>query len=123
MSPDGLDIVMLRRIRRSQVVRAFLCAAGFMSLTAAFGLHPEPSGASSASPAPLEISASASLEAPAHECIACLTASSVLVAALSTYVPVSADSTKAEAFGEVPPAPLPVCPRSPGRAPPSLRSA
>ena len=117
MAPDGLDTVMLRRVRRSPVVRAVLCAAGLMTLTMAFGLHPEPSGDSS-TPASLGISASASVEAPAHDCIACLTASSVLVAALSTDVPVSADSTKAEFFGDIRQAPLPVCSRSSGRAPP-----
>jgi hypothetical protein len=122
MVPNGFDRMMLRRIRRSRVIRAFLCVAGLVSLTAAFGLHPEPSGAS-ATPGPLELSATASVEAPAHECIACLTASSVLVSALSTHVPVSADSTIAEVFGEVLPAALPVCSRPPGRAPPSPRSA
>lgn len=122
MMVDGLDITMLRRIRRSRMVRAVLCAAGFVSLSAAFGLHPEPSG-TSGTPPPLEISASATLEAPAHECIACLTASSVLVAALSTHVPVSVDSTIAEVFGEVLPTGLRIGSRPPGRAPPSPPSA
>ncbi len=119
---NGLDRMMLRRMRQSRVIRAVLCAAGLVSLTAAFGLHPEPSGAS-ATATPLEVSASASVEAPAHECIACLTASSVLVAALSTHVPVSADSTIAEIVGEVFSTGLPVASRPPGRAPPAPRSA
>ncbi len=113
---------MLRRFRRSPTVRAILCAAGLVSLTAAFGLHPEPAG-TSCSAALLEIAASASLTAPAHECIACLTASSVLTTARSTCVPVSDDSTIAEPFGEVLSTGLPVASRPPGRAPPAPRSA
>jgi hypothetical protein len=119
---DGLDRMMLRRTRRSRVVQAVLCVAGLVSLSAAFGLHPEPGGASAAS-TPLQLAMSASIAAPAHECIACLTASSVLVSALSTHVPVSVDSTIAEVFGEVPPTGLRVGSRPPGRAPPSHRSA
>ena len=114
--------MMLRRLRRSPVVRVVLCAAGLVSLTAAFGMHPEPSGAS-ATRTPLEISASASVEAPAHECIACLTASSVLVTELATHVPAPQDSTIAEVSGDVAHAALPVASRPPGRAPPAPRSA
>jgi hypothetical protein len=122
MPSDGFDTMMLRRFRRSRVVRAVLCAAGVLSLTAAFGLHPEPAGASGA-PNPLQIASSATIAAPTHECLACLTASSVLVAALSTFVPVSDDSTIAEVSGDVFPSALPVASRPPGRAPPALRSA
>jgi hypothetical protein len=122
MGSYGFDTMMLRRLRHSRVVRVVLCAAGLVSLTAAFGLHPEPSGVSAAS-TPLELASSASLSPPAHECIACLTAASVLVTAQSTHVLVSADSTIAEPPGDVPPASLPVASRPPGRAPPAPRSA
>jgi len=118
----GFDTMMLRRFRRSRMVRAVLCAAGLLSLTAAFGLHPEPSGASGAS-TPLQIASSASVSAPAHECLACLTASSVLVTAFSTCVPVSDASRIADVSGDVLPAALPFASRPPGRAPPAPRSA
>jgi hypothetical protein len=114
--------MMLLRFRRSRVVRAALCAAGLLSLTTAFGLHPEPAGASG-TPAPLELASKASVAAPAHECLACLTASSILVASLATHVPVSADSTIAEIPGDVPAIALPAGSRPPGRAPPLSRSA
>jgi len=122
MPSDGFDTMMLRRFRRSGLVRVVLCAAGLFSLTAAFGLHPEPSG-SSGTPTPLEFASSASLTAPAHECIACLTAASVLVVALSTCVPVSDDSTLAEVSRDVLPSGLSIASRPPGRAPPVPRSA
>lgn len=122
MTEDGLDRMMLRRTRRSRVVQAVLCVAGLLSLSAAFGLHPEPGGAPAAS-TPLQIATSASIAPAAHECIACLTASSVLVSALSTHVPVPVDSTIAEVFGEVLPTGLRIGSRPPGRAPPSHRSA
>jgi hypothetical protein len=122
MGSYGFDTMMLRRFRRSRVVRVLLCAAGLVSLTAAFGLHPEPSGAS-ATPAPLELASSASVSAPAHECLACLTAASVLVTVLSTAVPVSDDAAIAEVAGDVPSTSLPVASRPPGRAPPAPRSA
>jgi hypothetical protein len=122
MRSYGFDTMMLRRFRRSRVVRVLLCASGLVSLTAAFGLHPEPSGASAA-PSPLELASSASVSAPAHECIACLTASSVLVTALSSAVPVSDDATIAEVPGDVPSTSLPASSRPPGRAPPVSRSA
>lgn len=122
MPVDDLDTMMLRRTRRSRVVQAVLCVAGLLSLSAAFGLHPEPAGASTAS-TPLQIAASASIAPAAHECMACLTASSVLVSALSTRVPVPVDSTIAEIFGEVLPTGLRIGSRPPGRAPPSHRSA
>ncbi len=122
MPEDGLDTMMLRRLRRSRVVQAVVCIAGLVSMSAAFGLHPEPSG-TSGPPAPLEISSNVSLEAPAHECIACLAGSSVLLSALSTHAPVSVDSTITEVFGEVLPTGLRVGSRPPGRAPPSHRSA
>ena len=122
MDPYGLDIMMLRRLRCSRIARVILCAAGLLSLTAAFGLHPEPSG-TSCTGAPLEIASSASLAAPAHECIACLTASSVLTTAFATPLLVSDDSTIAEALGDVRSTSLPVASRPPGRAPPAHRSA
>ena len=122
MASYGFDTMMLRRLRRSRIVRVLLCAAGLASLTAAFGMHPEPSGAS-ATPSPLELASSASISAPAHECIACLTAASVLVTAQSTHVVVSADSTIAEIPGVAPSASLSVASRPPGRAPPAPRSA
>lgn len=122
MLPYGFDTMMLRRFRRSRVVRVLLCAAGLVSLTAAFGLHPEPSGASAA-PTPLELASSAAVSAPAHECIACLTASSVLVLELSSAVPLSDDAAIADVPGDVPAISLPVSSRPPGRAPPLPRSA
>jgi hypothetical protein len=122
MVPYAFDTMMLRRLRCSRIARVVLCAAGLVSLTAAFGLHPEPSG-TSCTAAPLEIASGASLTAQTHECIACLTASSVLTAAFSNHVLVSDDSTIAEALGEVWSTSLPLASRPPGRAPPAPRSA
>jgi hypothetical protein len=61
---------MLGLMRNSPAVRWFLCLAALLSLSAAFGLHPEPDGSSG--PFAGAGLSTARLQAPAHGCIACL---------------------------------------------------
>jgi hypothetical protein len=108
---------MLGLMRNSPGVRWFLCLAALLSLCAAFGLHPEPDGAS----APFSEAglSHARLQAPAHGCIACLAHGPALTA-VSEGPPVPgiprADSVAAayrSREGRIPGR------RSAGRAPPT----
>jgi len=80
-------------MRSSAPVRAALCAAALISLTAAFGLHPEPSHSGASKTAGL--AAKATLQAPAHDCVACLNSGSALAATDAGLAPAAADSVPA----------------------------
>ena len=62
---------MLRRMRMAPAVRVALMAAGILATTAAFGLHPEPTGADGV--AAHRGLASAHVDDAPHACPACLT--------------------------------------------------
>lgn len=117
MASAGFETMMLRRVRTSAPVRAALCAAALLSVMAGFGLHPEPSGPAPAARA--ELTATASLTPPAHECPACLNAASALVAAPSNLAPLSVLACRTELhLAPFPPARL-AAGAAPGRAPPA----
>jgi hypothetical protein len=61
---------MLGLMRNSPAVRWFLCLAALLSLSAAFGLHPEPDGANG--PFAGTGVSPTRLQAPSHGCVACL---------------------------------------------------
>jgi len=75
-------------------VRGALCAALFLSVTAAFGLHPEPTASRSAAAEP-GIAAKAALVPPAHDCLACLKGGTFMPAAPGGLPPAAADSAAA----------------------------
>jgi hypothetical protein len=69
---------MLLRTRHFLLARVALGAALCLSITASFGLHPEPAGVSGRFAGP-EIAATASVPTAAHVCIACVSGGSVLL--------------------------------------------
>jgi hypothetical protein len=113
---------MIRLARASSRVRAALCAAALLSLFAAFGLHPEPTG-STARPAETGIAAKASLGGPAHDCIACLSGGSALAETPANLAPVASDPAAcAVVLDPDPPARL-ACGSLSGRSPPAGASS
>lgn len=122
MAGEGFESAMIPRLRSSTPVRAALGVAALLSLTAAFGLHPEPSGSTARPEAP-GIAAKASVAAPAHDCIACLSGGSALVAEPAGLAHCSADSGPAMADRiAAPPARL-LCGSLSGRSPPAFASS
>ncbi len=80
MRRAALEITMLSRLRSSRGVRLALCAGALLSIVAAFGLHPEPDGTRTL-PGSVTLSAKDSAQPAAHECPACVTCGSALLAA------------------------------------------
>src|SRR6266542_554079 len=77
---------MLRFFRKSRSVRFLLLAAGFLAVSASFGLHPEPVAVGTAeSPVPA-FSAQLARALPSHECLACLTHRAISLVRLSAAV-------------------------------------
>lgn len=110
--------MMIRRARSSPLVRAVLCTAAALSLMAAFGLHPEPSQAGTFAPT-ASFAARASLEAPAHECVACLNGSPVLAAGAAALAPAAADDATPAFRREASPPTRLACRSLSGRSPPA----
>jgi hypothetical protein len=77
---------MLRLLRESRSARLLLLAAGFLAVSASFGLHPEPGSVSSAVSSNPAFSARLARSLPAHECPACLTHRAVSLARLAATV-------------------------------------
>jgi hypothetical protein len=70
--------MMLRRTKRSLLVRVALGAALCLSIAASFGLHPEPAGAPSRLADP-GLVAQASVPSAGHGCIACMSGGTVVL--------------------------------------------
>jgi hypothetical protein len=70
--------MMLRRTKRSLLVRLALGAAVCLSIAASFGLHPEPVGAPGRTSGP-EVAAEASTPSTAHGCIACMSGGTIVL--------------------------------------------
>jgi len=71
---------MLRRLRRARGAHVLLGLAALLTIGAAFGLHPEPGGASPVLPDGISKAAAATAS---HGCLACLTHDAALAPPLS----------------------------------------
>jgi len=71
---------MLRRLRRSRGTHVLLGLAALLTIGAAFGLHPEPGGASPVLPDGISQAAAATAS---HGCLACLTHGAALASPFS----------------------------------------
>lgn len=110
--------MMIRRTRSSPLVRAILSVAAALSLMAAFGLHPEPAQTGTLART-AGFATRASLQAPAHECVACLNDSPVLAADGAALTP-AADDDSTPAFRREASLPTRLACRSlSGRSPPA----
>jgi hypothetical protein len=77
-------------MRTTPAVRWVLCLAALLSLSAAFGLHPEPDAANGQLPG--SGFSRTRLQAPAHGCIACLAHGAALPSALAAILTLGAPS-------------------------------